>query len=123
MLRGTDLPKKAAKGKSRMEEEQAARVVEVLKNIAPRHAEVVQILARLQLGQKQGKWVDYAVFLEQCKARYVVSKASQLQPYLMELKDHRLITSKTEEGTEYLCIPYNNEKLQEILAYQRGEGN
>jgi origin recognition complex subunit 2 len=118
--------RKSAKLKSRrVEEEQAARVLDVLKTIAPRHAEVVQILARLQLDQSKGannddennKWVDYAVLFGACKAKYVVSKDGQLQPYVRELEDHMLIMTKTEGGSKLVTIPYSTEKLNEILAY------
>jgi len=41
---------------------------------------------------------------------------------LTELKDHRLVMSKTEtNGTEYVRIPYANDKLKEIIAYKRGD--
>lgn len=103
-------------------EEQAARVLEVLQSIAPRHAEVVQILARLQIGDGNGhsdnKWVEYAVFRDACKKNYVVKRESELQPYLRELQDHRLIQFEKDEQSERLRIPYSVEKLHEIIAYQ-----
>ena len=123
LLSDSELRKKSPKAASRGEEEQNARVMEVLKNVAPRHAEVVQILAQLQLNRLKTKWVDYADFRDECKRRYVVNKESQLQPFLAELEDHRLIVSDTVDGRECVCIPYNNEKLHEILAYKRDEGD
>ena len=122
-LSGMELRKKSAKATKRVEEEQNARVMEVLKNVAPRHAEVVQILAQLQLDKVNSKWVEYTDFRDECKRRYVVNKESQLQPFLAELEDHRLLVSDTVDGRECVCIPYNKNKLHEILAFNRDKGD
>lgn len=114
--------KKIIKSNRRMEEQQEARVMEVLKTIAPRHGEILKVLARLQweqMDKHNKKWVAYSPFWDECRKCLVVSKESQLLPLLNELKDHRLVTTKRENGSEFLSIPYSNEKLREILAYTR----
>lgn len=85
----------------------------------------MQILAKLQIQQlnsnnnKLNPWVDYKVFRTDCKSGFLIDKESKLRTLLSELKDHRLILSKTEGTSEYVSIPYNTEKLKEILAYKR----
>ena len=116
-----DVRKKTAKLKNQ-ELDHADRALEVLKNLAPRHAEVVQILARLQLGQSQTDgWIDYLVFRGECKTKCAISKDSQLRSFLVELNDHRLIISKKDNGTELVRVPYSEAKLHEILAYNRNK--
>lgn len=116
-----EVRKKTAKLKNQ-ELDHADRALEVLKNLAPRHAEVVQILARLQLAQsKTDGWIDYLVFRTECKSICAISKDSQLRSFLVELNDHRLIISKKEAGAELVRVPYSEAKLHEILAYNRND--
>jgi origin recognition complex subunit 2 len=116
-----DVRKKTAKLKNQ-ELDHADRALEVLKNLAPRHAEVVQILARLQLGQSQiDGWIDYLDFRGECKTKCAISKDSQLRSFLVELNDHQLIISKKDNGTELVRVPYSEAKLHEILAYNRNK--
>jgi origin recognition complex subunit 2 len=118
-----DVRKKTAKLKNQ-ELDHADRALEVLKNLAPRHAEVVQILARLQLGQSQTDgWIDYLVFRNECKSICAISKDSQLRSFLVELNDHRLIISKIEDRAELVRVPYSEAKLHEILAYNRNDAS
>ena len=106
-----------------LETVQADRVVEVLRNLAPRHAEVVQILAKLQLleEKKKSAWVSYQTYFTHCQRACSVGKDSQLRHFLSELNDHGLVASKMEGSSEYVQIPYNETKLREILAYN-GKG-
>jgi Fe2+ or Zn2+ uptake regulation protein len=109
--------------------EQSERVLQVLKNLAPRYGEVMQILAQLQLSemepldrsssQQAPGWVDYKIFRAACKSRFVIDKDSKLRTLQTELSDHHLLVSKHEGSTEYVRIPYNIEKLQEIISYRR----
>jgi origin recognition complex subunit 2 len=125
VLERTDIRRKATKATVLVEEQHVSRVMNVLQNIAPRHTEMLQILATLQLDQQErsgGKWVEYGLFRDQCLSCYLASKELLLRPLLMELKDHRLIQSKLVEGLERLSIPYDNDKLHEILAYRRDHG-
>jgi Origin recognition complex subunit 2 len=102
--------------------EQGERVLQVLKNLAPRYGEVMQILAQLQLAEFQSTslpWVDYKVFRAACKSRFVIDKDSKLRTLQAELSDHRLMISKTEGPVEYVSIPYSEAKLRDIVAFQR----
>ena len=88
--------------------EQSERVLQVLKNLAPRYGEVMQILAQLQLLEMQQHdegmdgnnaiqphvWVDYKVFRAACKSRFVIDKDSKLRTLQTELSDHHLLMSK-----------------------------
>lgn len=126
-----DVRKKTAKLKNQetLSDHAADRALEVLKNLAPRHAEVVQILARLQLlsqtealqlGQSHAEvWVDYLAFRTECKTKCAITKESQLRSFLVELKDHQLIISKMEDRSELVRVPYSEAKLRDILVYKR----
>jgi Origin recognition complex subunit 2 len=102
--------------------EQSERVLQVLQNLAPRYSEVMQILAQLQLTELRKSsqvWVDYKALRDACKSRFVVDKDSKLRTLQTELADHRLLVSKNEGPTEYVSIPCPEDKLLEILAFQR----
>ena len=96
---------------------QAQRILDVLRNLAPRHTEVVQLLAQLQVNQDE--WVDYLQYRDRCKSACAINKDSQLRHLLTELKDHGLIVSKTEGSNEFVQIPFSAEKLQEIIDFAR----
>uniref|UniRef100_A0A7S0GAY7 Origin recognition complex subunit 2 winged-helix domain-containing protein n=1 Tax=Proboscia inermis TaxID=420281 RepID=A0A7S0GAY7_9STRA len=82
-------------------------VVDVLESLAPRHAEVLDSLARMQMGlamnttdtpqtpssSNGGHAVDYGVFKEHCAARMISSSEKHLREMLKELIDHGLVES------------------------------
>jgi origin recognition complex subunit 2 len=117
-------------------EQKTGRIVQVLKNLAPRHGEVMQVLAKLQLkvlNQQQQQtsatniiassvqspttpWVDYKLFRAECKKNFLIDKDAKLRLLLTELQDHQMLQMHYEGSSEYVCIPYTSDKLQEILA-------
>lgn len=97
---------------------QEQRVLDVLRNLAPRHTEVVQLLAQLQANNKK-EWVDYLQYRDRCKSACAINKDSQLRNLLTELKDHGLVVSKTEGSNEFVQVPFSSEKLQEIVDFER----
>jgi len=119
--------KKVEKSRTKItQSNESQRALEVLKTLAPRHAEVVQILARLQLGalssnkqttiqepQPRAR-VAYADFREACKAACAVNKDAQLRSFMSELQDHGLIDFR--DG--WVCIPFDKSKLEEFVAYR-----
>ena len=118
--------RKSADVTKALETVQAGRVVEVLKHLAPRHAEIVKILAKLQLEAKKPsshgkgrKWIDHKLYLKTCQDRMAINKDSQLRQYLSELSDHGLVVSKVQGSVEVVQIPYDDKKLQEILTYDK----
>jgi origin recognition complex subunit 2 len=96
------------------------RILRVLQNLAPRHAEVVQILARLQLDSNQD-WIEYRDFCNACKKACVIAKDSQLRAFLSELTDHELIAMNTTANAnrKTVRVPHPRAQLQEILAMPR----
>jgi Origin recognition complex subunit 2 len=110
MLADEDLSAKKAARKQNRATDQAARVLEVLKNLAPRYGEVMQVLAKLQLKELKSSsaspWVDYKVFRSECKSGFLIDKESKLRTLQTELTDHRLMISKTEGRSEFVSIPY-----------------
>uniref|UniRef100_A0A7S0GF41 Origin recognition complex subunit 2 winged-helix domain-containing protein n=1 Tax=Proboscia inermis TaxID=420281 RepID=A0A7S0GF41_9STRA len=82
-------------------------VIDFLESLAPRHAEVLDSLARMQMGlamnttdtpqtpssSNGGHAVDYGVFKEHCAARMISSSEKHLREMLKELIDHGLVES------------------------------
>jgi origin recognition complex subunit 2 len=124
----TDEQQQKAKGKAaktaqaQIAETKKARVLSIIGSMAPKHAEILQILAQLQLQQlhvdqdKEG-WVEFSSFRDQCKKKYIITKDHQLDPFLTELGDHRLIQKKIIKGVNYISIPHGHEELKKIVAY------
>lgn len=105
--------------------EGADRVMEVLRNLATRYTEVIQILATMQLDaqtaspSQQIQWIDAANLLQQCLNKCTVKSDSQLRTFLNELEDHELVIIQKQGSTSVVVrIPYTNEKLYEILAFR-----
>jgi len=119
--------------------EGADRVMEVLRNLAARYTEVMQILATMQLEVMAGSssttgpggtvsqqqqhqkvpWIDAAQLLQRCLIRCTVKTDSQLRTFLDELKDHELVVVQKQGSTSVMVrIPYSEKKLHEILSYQ-----
>lgn len=91
----------------------------VLDSLAPRHVEVVQILAGLQLHTQQQSqpWVSISALREQCVIKCAVRSDEQLRAYLQELQDHFIVEAQTK--TSKVRIPYSKDKLLEILEYRK----
>lgn len=98
-----------------------ARVLDILGSVAPKHAEVLQILAQLQLEQmhlnQEKCWVEYTSFRDRCKKKYIIFKEQQLGFLLDELSDHNLVQTRKVKGVDYISIPHGNEVLAKIIAY------
>lgn len=92
-------------------------VSDVLYTIAPRHTEVLQVLARLQQRQQPGKHIPYLDFFQACKAEYVVTSESTLRGYLTELLDHGLMEKSRQEGVGEV-VQISHEKVEEILSFK-----
>jgi Origin recognition complex subunit 2 len=98
---------------------------QVLSHLAPRHAEVVQILARLQLDalakdDKSLGWIPYSSFRDACKAACAVAKDAQLLRFMGELQDHEMIARSKQSKIDMVRIPHNKAGLKEIIAFKRG---
>ena len=96
-------------------------VFAVLTSLAPRITEVLKELASLQLGMPtdQGeRWVNYRDLLRQCRHAMCVSNDNQLRNFLGELIDHGIV-ERNEGSTPSYCVPYSNDKLEQIINYER----
>lgn len=93
------------------------RHLNVLENLAPLHAKVVQTLARLQLssGEENG-WIGYSLFRETCKSDLLILKESVVRNLMVELTDHGLIETRKDQRMEFVRIPQSNSQLREILS-------
>jgi hypothetical protein len=111
-----DTRKRSRSKKRQTDDMEDATLWNVLASLAPRHAEVVKILATLQ--SEDLKPVDHVALLRNCKHKMTVTNDSTLRAYLTELSDHGIVeTGKdTSTGREWLRIPHSREKLLEILA-------
>ena len=112
-----------------MDGQGADRVMEVLRNLANRYTEVMQNLATMQLeapgngfGSSQNQkiqWVDMANLLQHCLNKCTVKSDSQLRTFLNELEDHDLVVVQKQGSASVMVrIPYSDDKLHEILAFQ-----
>jgi origin recognition complex subunit 2 len=116
--------KKGNKNKAEtLQVEHIKHVEEVLELLAPRHAEVMQVLAQLQLEQKlEESWVQMPVFRKQCKESHIIAKDSGLDAFLNELTDHGLVQIDRQSKTgEFIRAPFDRFKLQQILKFRPGQ--
>jgi hypothetical protein len=96
-------------------------VGQILKSLAPRHAELMKLLANTQLsdggsgGSNNG--VEYRVFRSVLKTKMVINSETALKGLLVELVEHGLVTKKKVEGKEYLLIPHSNDTLDLIKNF------
>lgn len=92
----------------------------VLASLAPRHGEVVKILATLQSEDSNNKPVGHAALLRNCKHKMTVTNDSTLRAYLTELKDHGIVETGKDSNTgrEWLRIPHSGNKLLEIRDFE-----
>ncbi|GKY97613.1 hypothetical protein MPSEU_000719700 [Mayamaea pseudoterrestris] len=115
--------KKSAIHKAELSQlERIERVEGVLELLAPRHTEVMQVLAKLQLEQTlEESWVKMPVFRKQCKNSHIIAKDSGLDSFLNELTDHGLVQiDRRSESGDFIRAPFNRAKLQQILKFQPG---
>jgi origin recognition complex subunit 2 len=128
MLEDEDGPKKKASSTTRPQNQpsklQETRVEEILRHLAPRYGEVLQLLAKLQLKELQApghsSWVLFQTFKAACKANFIIDKDSKLRALLTELTDHKMVVCKSSESqSECVTIPFSLGKLKEIAAYKR----
>jgi hypothetical protein len=96
----------------------------VLEQLAPRHAEVVHILARLQLQalardkESQG-WIPFPDYRDACKASCAIANDAQLHRFIGELEDHELIAQTKHNRKHMVRVPHSIARLKEILARKR----
>ena len=111
--------RKRHKSKKRQADDmEDATLWNVLASLAPRHAEVVKILATLQ--SEDLKPVDHVALLRTCKHKMTVTNDSTLRAYLTELSDHGIVETGKDPSTgrEWLRIPHSREKLLEIRDFE-----
>ena len=109
------------------EEEEEADVLNVLKSLAPRPTESLQVLANLQLASAQSGvvqqdpdetiWVDYSALLKKCQLECIVTGDHQLRLFLKEFFDHEIV----ERQGQTLRIPYSTETLIQIVNFQHDD--
>lgn len=101
----------------------------VLKSVAPKHTDILKILATMQINEGQrhsffGEEYEY-VRLDQwqnkCFKDFQVSKSSEFQSMVKELSDHNMIQIRQDfnAGIDFVCIPTSKSKVQEILKSLR----
>lgn len=112
----TESTKKARK--IHIERASVVAVAKVLESLAPRHAEVVQLLATLQRS-RNSEPVSFATLKSQCASKMLTSSDSQLRNMLKELSDHGIVSVRTDEETakQIVCIPHKD-MVQEIFDFR-----
>jgi hypothetical protein len=126
-LEGSDEEQSRQSIRARQRELSESRIFEVLRNLAPRYAQVMEVLAQLQLQvwvvvdrtaatNDDTGWVNYKDFREACKSNCLTDK--QLRTLQTELKEHGLMVDKIDATGEYFRIPFGVEKLQAIQNFK-----
>lgn len=101
----------------------ADRMWAVLQNLAPRYAEVLQVLARLLLAENSNaSWILYKDFLKASRDACLIDKDGKLRGLLQELKDHGLLTMRADAGADSVSIPFDHKTLRDIVKYEPRKG-
>ena len=90
---------------------------DVLSTLAPRHTEVLQIIANFQKDMP-GDVVPYKQVLQKALEKCAVTGDTPLRNLLTELIDHGLVEKGRDRQKEWLQVPYSEEKLDEILTFR-----
>jgi hypothetical protein len=100
----------------------------VLRSLAPRHAEVLQALSILILeqstvtsGSVSNTHVSYPALKRMCRdERWIKMTDAAFQLVFQELKDHGMLEYEInkEESTMMLSMPHPREVLQEVVDFQ-----
>ena len=94
----------------------ASSALAVLQCIAPRHTEVLQVLARLQ-NASSSKPTSYSTLKEECVKKMLTTSDTGLRSMLRELIDHKIVVVSEDRDPVYY-IPHHF-PLQEILTYKK----
>ena len=93
---------------------------DVFTTLAPRHAEVLQIITGLQL-ENPHEPVPYKLVLRESRDKCVTPSDSNLRILMGELLDHFLIEMERDRqtGNEYVRVPYSRDRMNHILNFRR----
>eukprot|EP00571_Detonula_confervacea_P007930 CAMPEP_0172313678 /NCGR_PEP_ID=MMETSP1058-20130122/20750_1 /TAXON_ID=83371 /ORGANISM="Detonula confervacea, Strain CCMP 353" /LENGTH=1016 /DNA_ID=CAMNT_0013027375 /DNA_START=84 /DNA_END=3134 /DNA_ORIENTATION=+ len=93
-------------------------VLKVLAYLAPKHTQVLQVLANLQLSSSSYT-VSYSAFRDACITKMLTSSDTNLRNILKELFDHNIVASeKDEKGSELIFVP-SRVPIHDILNFER----
>jgi len=94
-------------------------VDKVLAALAPRHAHVLQVLAKLQLKSSSSE-VTISEWKDACKKKMLPYNDQQIRALMNEYIDHMLIRlTIDDEGYERVTIPHSRKQVKEILKFKR----
>jgi len=109
--------KKAKKSAGKQKYGSASAVLKVLAYLAPRHTEVLQLLASMQL-KSASKTVPYGSWMNECLKKMLTASDTNLRTIMKELFDHKMIGSdKDSEGIEQIFVP-SSIPLEDILNFK-----
>ncbi|GAB4819936.1 hypothetical protein N2152v2_006982 [Parachlorella kessleri] len=101
-------------GKSESSSKESASVV--LSTLSHNAREVFRLIADQQLEVAGEAGVSMAKLFQMCRERFLVSNEMLLKSFLVEFKDHELLTTKkAQDGSELLCIPLEEAQLRGVL--------
>ncbi|KAL7508099.1 hypothetical protein ACHAXN_005191 [Cyclotella atomus] len=94
-----------------------ASVKSVLTSLAPKHKEIIMLLANMQ---SRNPIVTYVELREACARSLIAAQDSIIRPILRELRDHSIVqhgtTGEGRDEKEVVFIP-TNEMMNEILQF------
>lgn len=91
----------------------------VLQSLAQRQVDIFKELAIL-LSTESRNDVPYKAFLKSCQQKMLIDTDPKLREIVSELIDHSMLQMRTDkEGIEVVSIPLSQEKLKDIIKFQR----
>jgi hypothetical protein len=112
-------PKEVSEKKSKkiQREKTITSVKSVLTSLAPKHKELIMLLANMQ---SRNPIVTYAELREACAKSLIAAADSAIRPILRELRDHSIVqhgtTGEGRDEKEIVFIP-TDEMMNEILQF------
>lgn len=97
-------------------------VFEILHSLAPRHGEIMKVMAELQLDAvRKGLpgTVSFRALQERCNERFVVTNEGQVRVCLQELEDHHFVEHPPKSKEGIWRLPYNDADLRRLMTYKQ----
>jgi len=102
--------------------QQSTGIQNILRSLAPRHAEVIKELASLQLAQfeQNGQTlIPYKTLFKNCQRNMFISSDLALRNVLRELEDHHIVEYQQQDEGEMIYIQFDVDMLKTIIDFRR----
>lgn len=113
----TESSKKVKKRKGSYNVGSGSAALKVLAYISPKHTEVLQVLATLQLSSSPNS-VSYDTFREECEKKMLISSDLSLRNILKELIDHHIVGLERDKKNNELVFVPSTVPIHDILDFK-----